>query len=94
MEAAHPRAARSKFDASAEAAYNIPAHFAQKGENVMHRHIGNLAVFLIIATVCFVACAVGMLTPYHNIAIICGMVLVFVMTCGFFYATLHLSKVH
>ncbi|MBR4986065.1 MAG: hypothetical protein IKY83_10040 [Proteobacteria bacterium] len=60
----------------------------------MHHHISNLAVFLIIATVCFVACAVGMLTAYHHIAIAGGMVLVFVMTCGFFYATLHLQKVH
>lgn len=60
----------------------------------MHRHISNLAVFLIIATVLFVACAVGMLTEFHRIAVICGMLLVFVMTCGFFYATLHLQKVH
>ena len=59
----------------------------------MHHHVSKLAIFLVIATLCFVACAFGLTTPYHKLAVYAGMGLVFLMTCGFFYATLHLQKV-
>ncbi|MBQ9395475.1 MAG: hypothetical protein IJU23_08155 [Proteobacteria bacterium] len=55
-----------------------------------HKHI--LAICLIISAILFVAISIGMVTEYSNIAIGFGMALVFLMTCGFFYATLHLSK--
>lgn len=58
----------------------------------MPRHIRKLAVYYTIATICLIACAAGMLTGFHHIAVYVGMGLVFLMTCGFFYATLHLQK--
>ncbi|MBO5753241.1 MAG: hypothetical protein J6S69_06045 [Proteobacteria bacterium] len=58
----------------------------------MPQHVKKLAIYYVIATLCMIGCAIGMLTSYHHIAIIAGMALVFMMTCGFFYATLHLQK--
>ena len=59
----------------------------------MHHHTSKLAVVLILCAALFVACAVGITTSYSRIAVAAGMLLVFFMTCGFFYATLHLSKI-
>ena len=60
----------------------------------MRHHISILAICLIVALLCFAACAFGLTTSFQNISVIVGMSLFFIMTVGFFYATLHLSKVH
>ena len=57
-------------------------------------HISILAICLIAAFICFTICAFGLTTSYQNLSAIVGMCLFFIMTVGFFYATLHLSKVH
>lgn len=59
----------------------------------MKRHISILAICLIVAGICFTACAFGLTTDYQKIATYGGFVLFLLMTVGFFYATLHLSKV-
>jgi DMSO reductase anchor subunit len=61
---------------------------------MQHHHIGKLAYCLIGSIICFALCAFGMTTHFQNVAMITGMLLVLLMTVGFFYATLHLSKVH
>lgn len=57
----------------------------------MH-HTSKLALILSFCAIIFVVSAIGLVTEYSNIAVITGLMLVFFMTCGFFYATLHLSK--
>ena len=57
-------------------------------------HISVLAIIYCIALIFFAVCAFGMTTSMQNISQIIGMCLFFAMTIGFFYATLHLSKVH
>ena len=59
----------------------------------MKRHISILAVCLIIAAMCYAVCAFGLTTEYQKIATMSGFGLFLIMTIGFFYATLHLSKV-
>ncbi|MBO4351162.1 MAG: hypothetical protein J6A01_09495 [Proteobacteria bacterium] len=59
----------------------------------MHR-LSNLGIFLLISFFCFVCCSVGVMAGFPNLAVALGMLLVLVMTCGFYYATLHLQKVH
>ena len=59
----------------------------------MNRHIRILAIILAAAIVLFGICAFGLTVPeFKQAATISGLVLAFVMTAGFFYATLHLSK--
>lgn len=58
----------------------------------MHR-LSNLGIFLLVSFFCFVSCAIGIMAGYHSFFVALGMALVLVMTCGFFYATLHLQKV-
>lgn len=60
----------------------------------MRHHFNVLFICLSIATLCFIACALGLLTSYQQFAVHCGMVLVGVLAIGLFYATLHLQKVH
>lgn len=59
----------------------------------MKRHLSILAVILIVAGICYAVCAFGLTTDYQKIANFSGLGLFLLMTVGFFYATLHLSKV-
>ena len=59
----------------------------------MHHHISGLAICLSLATLCFIACALGMITPFWHLAVVVGTILVISLASGLFYATLHLQKV-
>ena len=56
-------------------------------------HHANLKICLAVCIFCFLLCAVGIVTPLSNFAVMMGTFLILVMTCGFFYATLHLQKI-
>lgn len=60
----------------------------------MNHHWSALAIGLSVAVLTFVACALGLVSPLHQIATVVGMVLVTAMACGLFFATLHLQKIH